>query len=56
MKMTLDTVSWTVTQPLAAGLAGTVVAGDSAQVRSTGAIIGGDLIGLWTSAQLAGFT
>jgi antitoxin component of RelBE/YafQ-DinJ toxin-antitoxin module len=56
MKMTLDTVSWTVTQPLAAGLAGTVVAGDSAQVRSTGAIIGGDLIGLWTNAQLAGFT
>jgi hypothetical protein len=54
--MTLDTISWTATAPGAAGVAATVVAGDSAQVRSTGAIIGGNLLALWTSAQAVGFT
>jgi len=56
MKMTLDTVSFTVTAPGAGGVAAAVVAGDSAQVRSTGNIIGGILLGLWTNAQAVGFT
>lgn len=56
MKMTLDTVSWAAVAPGSAGIAATVVAGDSAQVRSTGSIIGGQLIGLWTNAQASGFT
>jgi hypothetical protein len=56
MKMTLDTISFTATAPGAAGIAATVVAGDSAQVRSTGNIISGQLLGLWTNAQAVGFT
>ena len=56
MKMTLDTISWAAVAPGAGGAAATVVAGDSAQVRSTGSIIGGQLIGLWTNAQAVGFT
>lgn len=56
MKMTLDTISFTATAPGAAGAAATVVAGDSAQVRSTGNIISGQLLGAWTNAQAVGFT
>lgn len=56
MKMTLDTVSFTVTQPGAAGTAATVVSGDSAQVRSTSNVISGQLLALWTNAQAVGFT
>jgi hypothetical protein len=56
MKMTLDTISWQVVAPGAAGVAATIVAGDSPQVRSTGPIIGGNLIALWSFAQANGFT
>lgn len=56
MKMTLDTISFAATAPGAAGIAAAVVAGDSAQVRSTSSIISGTLLGLWTNSQAVGFT
>lgn len=56
MKITLDTISFTVTAPGAAGTAAAVVAGDSAQVRSTGQDISGRLIAAWSNAQAVGFT
>jgi hypothetical protein len=56
MKMTLDTISFAAVAPGAAGAAATVVAGDSATVRSTGSLISGMLLGAWTNAQAVGFT
>lgn len=54
--MIVDTVSFTATAPGAAGAAATVVAGDSAFVRSTGGDIVGALIAAWTNSQAVGFT
>lgn len=54
--MILDTISWTVTAPGAAGVAATPVTGDSAVVRSAEEVFSGVLVGLWTKAQAVGFT
>lgn len=56
MKNTLDTISFTVTAPGAAGTAAAVVPGDSAYVRSTGLDISGRLLACWSNAQAVGFT
>ena len=56
MSLTLDTISFAATAPGAAGAAAAVVAGDSAQVRSTGSVIAGRLIGAWSNSQAVGFT
>ena len=56
MNYSLDTLSFTTTAPGAAGTAATILAGDSAQVRSTGKEISGRLLAAWTNAQAVGFT
>jgi hypothetical protein len=54
--MILDTITWTVTAPGAAGVAAVPVTGDSAVVRSADDPMSGILLGLWCKAQAAGFT
>lgn len=54
--MVIDTVSFTVTAPGAAGAAAAVVAGDSANIRNATPGKSIFLINAWSFAQAAGFT